>query len=99
MDDVLGGNRRAVVKFGVLAQIEIPRRRVFYLPALGEAALEITLRIIVGTEGAGDLAKNSVKQGHAVAVGVVGFDGFRDSDRHAGLGLGPQTAWDPSNCP
>ncbi len=90
MDDVVGGDRRAVVEFVIFVEMEQPGGRVFHCPALRQPAFEVALRIIVGTEGTGDFTPDAVKQRNAIAVRVVGFDGFGDADRDARLGTGFQ---------
>ena len=85
VDHIVRGDRRAIVEFVVLVQIKKPRRRVLDFPTICQPSLEVPFLVIVSAKGAGDLAPDAVQERNAVAVRVVGLDGFRDSDGDAGL--------------
>jgi len=59
---------------------------------LGETPLEISFVIAVSAERTGDFAVNSVLQGDAIAVGIMGFDGFGNADRNPALCPDPKGA-------
>src|SRR5207237_1722185 len=82
---IVRGERRAIVEFVVLVQIKKPCRRVLDFPTICQPSLEVPFLVIVSAKGAGDLAPDAVQERNAVAVRVVGLDGFRDSDGDAGL--------------
>src|ERR1043166_5105281 len=96
MNDGFCRDRRAVVELVVFVQVENPSGWIFRLPALREPALEISFGVVVGAEGAGDLAENPVEQRNAVGVGIVALDGFRHPDGDARLGSDRPAVEEPS---